>query len=160
MNMFLHNVNYDHFDIQNGDTLKNPLHECDEPFDAIVSNPPYFENSLKAPDEKRAIARHTCTLSVKDLLTGVSRMLSADGTFSVIIPSEMLCRYEEEAAISGLFLSRLCNIRTVARKPVRRCMAQFCKLRPETLVIEEQILMNSDSTRSQWYQQLTADFYL
>lgn len=39
--MFLHNVNYDHFDIQNGDTLKNPLHECDEPFDAIVSNPPY-----------------------------------------------------------------------------------------------------------------------
>ena len=41
MNMFLHNVNYDHFDIQNGDTLKNPLHEADEPFDAIVSNPPY-----------------------------------------------------------------------------------------------------------------------
>jgi len=41
MNMFLHNVNYDHFDIQNGDTLKSPLHECDEPFDAIVSNPPY-----------------------------------------------------------------------------------------------------------------------
>ncbi len=41
MNMFLHNVNYDHFDIQQGDTLLNPLHECDEPFDAIVSNPPY-----------------------------------------------------------------------------------------------------------------------
>ena len=136
------------------------LQQHDGTYDAIVSNPPYFENSLKAPDEKRAIARHTCTLSVKDLLTGVGRMLSADGTFSVIIPSEMLCRYEEEAAISGLFLSRLCNIRTVARKPVRRCMAQFCKLRPETLVIEEQILMNSDSTRSQWYQQLTADFYL
>lgn len=41
MNMFLHNVNYDHFDIRQGDTLKNPLHELDEPFDAIVSNPPY-----------------------------------------------------------------------------------------------------------------------
>lgn len=41
MNMFLHNVNYDHFDIRQGDTLKNPLHEIDEPFDAIVSNPPY-----------------------------------------------------------------------------------------------------------------------
>lgn len=41
MNMFLHNVNYDHFDIRNGDTLKNPMHEADEPFDAIVSNPPY-----------------------------------------------------------------------------------------------------------------------
>ncbi len=41
MNMFLHNVNYDHFDIQQGDTLKNPLHDNEEPFDAIVSNPPY-----------------------------------------------------------------------------------------------------------------------
>lgn len=41
MNMFLHNVNYDHFDIQQGDTLIDPKHELDEPFDAIVSNPPY-----------------------------------------------------------------------------------------------------------------------
>lgn len=41
MNMFLHDINYDHFDIQRGDTLKTPLHENDEPFDAIVSNPPY-----------------------------------------------------------------------------------------------------------------------
>ena len=41
MNMFLHNVNYDHFDIQLGDTLIDPKHEVDEPFDAIVSNPPY-----------------------------------------------------------------------------------------------------------------------
>ena len=41
MNMFLHNVNYDHFDIRLGDTLLNPQHELEEPFDAIVSNPPY-----------------------------------------------------------------------------------------------------------------------
>lgn len=41
MNMFLHNVNYDHFDIQLGDTLIRPMHEMEEPFDAIVSNPPY-----------------------------------------------------------------------------------------------------------------------
>ena len=41
MNMFLHNVNYDHFDIRLGDTLVSPQHEVEEPFDAIVSNPPY-----------------------------------------------------------------------------------------------------------------------
>lgn len=41
MNMFLHNINYDKFDIQRGDTLINPLHNNDKPFDAIVSNPPY-----------------------------------------------------------------------------------------------------------------------
>ncbi len=41
MNMFLHNVNFDHFDIRCEDTLLHPQHEADEPFDAIVSNPPY-----------------------------------------------------------------------------------------------------------------------
>ena len=41
MNMFLHNINYDKFDIQLGDTLRNPHFGDDKPFDAIVSNPPY-----------------------------------------------------------------------------------------------------------------------
>jgi type I restriction enzyme M protein len=41
MNMFLHNINYDQFDIALGDTLKDPKHWDDEPFEAIVSTPPY-----------------------------------------------------------------------------------------------------------------------
>jgi len=41
INMFLHNINYNHFDIAHGDTLIDPKHWDDEPFDAIVSNPPY-----------------------------------------------------------------------------------------------------------------------
>lgn len=41
INMFLHDVNYEQFDIANGDTLTDPAHWDDEPFEAIVSNPPY-----------------------------------------------------------------------------------------------------------------------
>lgn len=41
INMFLHDINYNHFDITHGDTLTDPNHGDDEPFDAIVSNPPY-----------------------------------------------------------------------------------------------------------------------
>lgn len=41
MNMFLHNVNYNNFSIKRGNTLLNPLHNDEKPFDAIVSNPPY-----------------------------------------------------------------------------------------------------------------------
>lgn len=41
MNMFLHNINYDKFNIALGDTLKDPQHWDEEPFEAIVSNPPY-----------------------------------------------------------------------------------------------------------------------
>ena len=41
MNMFLHNINYDKFSIERGNTLLDPKHQADQPFDAIVSNPPY-----------------------------------------------------------------------------------------------------------------------
>jgi type I restriction enzyme M protein len=41
INMFLHDVGFDKFDIAHGDTLTNPIHENDEPFEVIVSNPPY-----------------------------------------------------------------------------------------------------------------------
>jgi len=44
INMFLHDINYNHFDIAHGDTLTDPNHWDDEPFDAIVSNPPYSIN--------------------------------------------------------------------------------------------------------------------
>ncbi|MGV0948986.1 type I restriction-modification system subunit M [Empedobacter falsenii] len=50
MNMFLHNVNYDKFNIQLGDTLTDPHFIDDKPFDAIVSNPPYSVNWIGSDD--------------------------------------------------------------------------------------------------------------
>ena len=50
MNMFLHNINYDKFNISLGDTLTNPQFKDDKPFDAIVSNPPYSINWTGSDD--------------------------------------------------------------------------------------------------------------
>ena len=50
MNMFLHNVNYDKFNIQLGNTLTDPHFRDDKPFDAIVSNPPYSLNWIGSDD--------------------------------------------------------------------------------------------------------------
>ena len=50
INMFLHDVGFEDFDIAHGDTLTDPLHEEDEPFEAIVSNPPYSTHWAGADD--------------------------------------------------------------------------------------------------------------
>lgn len=50
MNMFLHNINYDKFNISLGDTLLNPQFGSDKPFDAIVSNPPYSVKWIGSDD--------------------------------------------------------------------------------------------------------------
>ena len=50
MNMFLHNINYDKFNIQRGDTLTQPHFQDEKPFDAIVSNPPYSVKWIGSDD--------------------------------------------------------------------------------------------------------------
>ncbi len=50
MNMFLHNINYDKFNIALGNTLMDPMFSDDRPFDAIVSNPPYSVNWIGSDD--------------------------------------------------------------------------------------------------------------
>ena len=50
MNMFLHNINYDKFNMALGDTLRDPRFGDDKPFDAIVSNPPYSINWIGSDD--------------------------------------------------------------------------------------------------------------
>ncbi len=50
MNMFLHNINYDKFNIALGNTLIDPQFGDDKPFDAIVSNPPYSINWIGSDD--------------------------------------------------------------------------------------------------------------
>ena len=71
----------------------------DEMFDSIVSNPPFFVNALRASGTSRCVARHTDMLSYADLFAGVTRLLSAEGSFSAIIPADCATAFVAEAYI-------------------------------------------------------------
>jgi type I restriction enzyme M protein len=92
INMFLHDINYNHFDIGHGDTLTDPKHWDDEPFDAIVSNPPYSihwegdSNSLLINDPRFSPAGVLAPKSKADLAFTMHMLswLSTSGTAAIV----------------------------------------------------------------------------
>ena len=92
INMFLHDINFNHFDIALGDTLLDPKHWDDEPFDAIVSNPPYSikwkgdEDPVLINDERFAPAGVLAPKSKADLAFTMHMLswLSADGAAAIV----------------------------------------------------------------------------
>jgi len=92
INMFLHDINYNHFDIAHGDTLIDPKHWDDEPFDAIVSNPPYSihwdgdSNPLLINDPRFSPAGVLAPKSKADLAFTMHMLswLSTSGTAAIV----------------------------------------------------------------------------
>lgn len=128
-------------------------------YDAIVCNPPYFNDSLICPDDQRTVARHTTTLSYRDLMTAAAILLADKGELSVVIPFDCKSRLEAEASLAGLSKTRECSIKTTPRKAPRRYLLAFAK-HPAALETTEGVLELEPGKRSEWYYELTKDFYL
>ncbi len=104
INMFLHNINYNNFSIERGDTLLHPAHWNDEPFDAIVSNPPYStkwvgnSNPLLINDERFAPAGVLAPKQKADLAFTMHMLswLSPKGTAAIVEFPGILDRANEK----------------------------------------------------------------
>ena len=129
-------------------------------FDAIVSNPPFFVDSLKNPDSKRMVARHTDSLPFRDLFAGVKRLLSDEGVFSAIVPTEVVEQFIAESCILGFYLIKKCGVKTVERKQPKRFMLSFAKHRISPYEEHVETMMDSQGNRSEWYKKITEEFYL
>jgi len=130
------------------------------PYGAIVSNPPYFNDSLKNPDGQRTLARHTDSLPYCDLFRSVDTLLDAGGVFSAVIPCSCKEDFMAEAAIFGFFPIRETFVHTISHKPPKRCLLAFSRKRAAEVKREEVAMMHSGNTKSSWYAGLTRDFYL
>lgn len=129
-------------------------------FDAIVCNPPFFDRSLTCPDQQRTEARHTVSLTYRQLMESAFRLLKDDGRLSAIIPSDCRSRLESEAHLVGFFISRICSIQTTPKKTPKRYMIEFRKQPVKEIDTECGIIELLPQERSPWYQQLINDFYI
>ena len=129
-----------------------------EKFDLIISNPPYFIDSLLPPGAKRSTARHTHDLSFEELDKAVCRLLADGGKFALILPT---AEFEKYLSLTQLHLARRCDIHPTMGASTKRIMAEFSKSKTaeivrETVTIERE--KRGDYTDE--YRTLTKDFYL
>ena len=129
-----------------------------EKFDLIVSNPPYFVDSLLPPDAKRSTARHTHDLTFEELDEAVARLLAEGGRFALILP---VAEFEKYLTITQLNIVRRCDVHPVEGGAVKRIMSEFAKQKPTTIAYETIAIekgRRGDYTDD--YRALTKDFYL
>ena len=132
---------------------------ANQQFDSIVSNPPYFIDSLKCPDSQRNTARHTDTLDAKRLLESVARLLSDNGRFSIILPAEQTDLLIQSAYTQGLYPSRQTAVITRPGLSPKRILMEFQK-KKEAFHPDELIIELERHVYSEGYIALTKDFYL
>lgn len=129
-------------------------------FDLIVSNPPYFCDSLKCPDKSRSTARHTDTLNFVDLIRNVSRLLSNNGLFSLIIPFDNAVDVIYNAKQFGLYLTRNTEVMPTPISSPKRSLLEFSKNNIEGIKNEKLVIELSRHNYSQEYINLTKDYYI
>ena len=147
----------DRVKIINADAVKI---EDKEGFDSIVCNPPYFVDSLTCPQDQRTLARHTITLTYEQLMRTAYKLLKNDGMFSIVVPTENNDAIESAAALAGFMISRICMIKTTPNKLPKRQLIEFRKNRIDKIDFCEEILEIFPNQRSDWYYELTRDFYI
>lgn len=134
--------------------------ESNEKFDHIVSNPPYFVDSLHSPDALRTMARHTSSLQFEDLVASAVRLLRPGGRLSVILPTECAMQFRF-VAFGRLWLRRQLNVVTKAGDTPRRTLMEFCLSdKPLMPSVATLTMRHRDSSYTEEYRRLTEDFYI
>jgi tRNA1Val (adenine37-N6)-methyltransferase len=131
-----------------------------EKFDLIVSNPPYFTDSLKNPDPRKSAARHAGSLDSDEILEGVKRLMKTGGRFQVIMPYVEGNIFIAECQKYGLYCNTILKIRPLPTSEIRRLILSFS---PERLIVTEKFLTIEHGRRHEFtedYINLTKDFYL
>lgn len=128
-------------------------------YDCIVSNPPYFEQSLQSPYPRRNIGKHNVELNLDELIVCVNKLLHPEGKFFCILPANTAKKTENLCQEKGLYLSKICHIQAFPHKPPNRTL--FCFKKGEiTYTTEYMTIRNIHREYSDAYRQLTKDYFI
>jgi tRNA1Val (adenine37-N6)-methyltransferase len=142
-------------------TLQDFAKTVHKKYDVVITNPPYFVDSSKAPDEERSHARHTDLLPFKELIRGVFSVLNATGKFYIILPTKEAIDFKALAEKEDLHLVKLLRVKTKSTNEVEKRHIMLFKFTKEPFT-EETISIENEGRHNYTdeYKKLTGDFYL
>lgn len=136
---------------------------ADRRYDLIVSNPPFFSDSLLPPDGARTAARHTVSLDYDGLVRVAAELLAERGRLCVVIPHEHAAGFRIMAQSCGMGLRRLTAVIPKPGVLPKRALMEFVREPYVPLVPHEEELLIELGSRHEYsdaYKELTRGFYL
>ena len=130
--------------------------ESQKEYDFVVCNPPFFEENNSVKD---ILARQQVELTFRNLIEKASKILSSDGIFSVIIPSESAQEFENLAEDFDLHLVRKINIFGIENGVLKRNVLEFSK-KKSALETLDFTIEKSPRKYSDQYLELTKEFHV
>ena len=130
--------------------------ESQKEYDFVVCNPPFFEENNSVKD---ILARQQVELTFRNLIEKASKILSSEGIFSVIIPSESAQEFENLAEDFDLYLVRKVNIFGIENGALKRNVLEFSK-KKSALETLDFTIEKSPRKYSDQYLELTKEFHV
>lgn len=140
-------------------SFQNYADSITDKYDHIISNPPFFENSMKSFSEERNLARHTDTLSFQEILLASQKLLVSDGLLSLVLPDTEAEQFISLALESSFYLHQKVMIYPKKSKKANRIILSFGHIE-KNILIKELVIREENNEYTQEYRKLTKDFYL
>lgn len=130
------------------------------PYDIIVSNPPFYTNSLHNPDSRKKLARHTDFDFFNKLLVFAQEKLTHNGQLELILPGELAEYVIEHGHAMGLHLRKTISIRSFADSEVIRNLVSLGKNSVESTIKDDFIIYEEKGVYSADYRRVLKPFFL
>ncbi|MGZ5255804.1 MAG: tRNA1(Val) (adenine(37)-N6)-methyltransferase [Flavitalea sp.] len=132
--------------------------QSEQPFDFIISNPPFFENDLNSSTSGEQLAKHSKELSLEELLGSIDRNLSTDGSFSVLLPYHRVDYFENMGIQKGFYPVRKMLVKQSEKHGFFRGMLTFSRTYRQC--INEELSIRINNEYSPQFIELLKDYYL
>lgn len=140
-------------------SLEEFVDDIEDVYDLIISNPPFFSEDYKTHNDSRDLARFQDAMPFTHLIESVSKLLSEDGVFSVIIPFKEEVSFIKLASTYKLFPDRILHVKGTPTSNVKRSLLEF-SFRESDTKIKELVIETERHQYTPEYITLTKDFYL